>query len=421
MKKIFSKRIGLRTKYTFAFSFCLILFIVLTNSFILPNIFSQLDNLNNTLLSNVNISSEQLNTGLTSYDTLETILNDIVINTKHNILIFTITILILGVFLISLFVSFLFKLVTKRFIAVSEDLQLIAQGKLNEYKPLVSSRNDEIGDIYMSLDYLFESLYSTVSDIHSSKSSLDNTTDTLSEDIINFNETFKQATYAVQTMSGEIEHLSKEIEASRSEMLMLSNDIENMYEEINIARHDLAKTSTISSEGLNVIGHLDQIEIHNLECFEQIYALINRFTETSMAIESITNNISNISEQTNLLSLNASIEAAKAGEEGKGFIVVANEVKKLAHETQKCVILINELLQELHEQNKAFEVIKADSITLSTKRQNINSNTKSAYTDINHYIQNNLSKIQEIHNKLTSIETKKSIVENNFFSLFRRN
>ena len=91
------------------------------------------------------------------------------------------------------------------------------------------------------------------------------------------------------------------------------------------------------SEVSNLMGEINQAA-------EQV----NSLSEQSKKINSVLSVIGGIAEQTNLLALNAAIEAARAGEQGRGFAVVADEVRSLASRTQDSTLEINEMLSELH-------------------------------------------------------------------------
>lgn len=98
---------------------------------------------------------------------------------------------------------------------------------------------------------------------------------------------------------------------------------------------------------------------------EAMMTAMSRINETSQKIENIISDIEDIASQTNLLSLNASIEAARAGDAGKGFAVVADQIRKLAEQSTQSAVdtrqLIESSLAEVEEGNKAAQRA-ADSI-----------------------------------------------------------
>jgi methyl-accepting chemotaxis protein len=109
---------------------------------------------------------------------------------------------------------------------------------------------------------------------------------------------------------------------------------------------------------------------------------ITKLAQECQQIRDITSSISGISDQTNLLALNAAIEAARAGEAGRGFAVVADEVRTLASRTQQSTIEIDSMIEKL--QSGSTEAVQAVEIGLTRVAESVEQiqNTENAFTDI---------------------------------------
>lgn len=127
--------------------------------------------------------------------------------------------------------------------------------------------------------------------------------------------------------------------------------------------------------------------------------------KTSIEIGSITEAISQISEQTNLLSLNAAIEAARAGEQGKGFAVVAEEVRKLASQSSMSASKVKELINGIQDKSKAAVKAIEDGKLIAKEQNNSVIDAKDIFVEI-------LKSVEKITNDMKNLKTYSLEMEN---------
>lgn len=121
---------------------------------------------------------------------------------------------------------------------------------------------------------------------------------------------------------------------------------------INIVEKSTNRSTKVSQGVQQTVDSIKNIAITNKHNVEEIQNLLNQSKEIGQIVDVI----SDISEQTNLLSLNAAIEAARAGAQGRGFAVVADEVRKLAEQSSNSSKRIVELINGIQNKLKSYQI-----------------------------------------------------------------
>lgn len=204
--------------------------------------------------------------------------------------------------------------------------------------------SDELGDLAATLNKTLSTFAHAIIEIKDN-SSLLATSAQQSSTIVSANvESLQQQRYETAQIATAIEQMSVTVE----EVSRNTNDAMTSTHQVNIKARD---SQTVVGNSLNTIDVL-------VKEVSKIGTMISRLHTTASNISNVIDVIKSIADQTNLLALNAAIEAARAGEQGRGFAVVADEVRTLAQRTQISTIEIENIINQLqNETNDANSMI----------------------------------------------------------------
>lgn len=273
------------------------------------------------------------------------------------------------VVLIAIIISFIMgRRLMRPLVKVSTIIEDVANGNIEADFSVVKESNDEIGLIIEKMKELTQSLGSIVGKIR-------NSSDTMSSNSYELNDTSSQTLAANNEISKAVEDVA---EGSTGMAASISKINENLLEMSNETKDinasvDEIKNQTVavqdSSKIMNDKIKSMQDSSHKMD--EGISAISKRIETVNTTVDKVSNIVSvieEISSETNLLSLNASIEAARAGDAGKGFAVVAQEIRVLSDNTNTELENIKQIISSLVEECR-YCVQASDTIVEDNAKQ----------------------------------------------------
>jgi len=275
---------------------------------------------------------------------------------------------------------------------MAENLNDIAQGEGDLTLRLQVSGHDEIAQLGNSFNQFVEKLRNIICNINTATISINQAGGDMSKQSNNI---------ACQLASHNDE--TDQVVSAITEMSATANEVASN------TNHVAEATQAVTNDVMNAQDRVQESLVEVSALVEEINgaaSCMDSLSEQSQKINNVLSVIGAIAEQTNLLALNAAIEAARAGEQGRGFAVVADEVRNLASRTQTSTLEINEMLEELHR----LVTQSVEAMSLSQERSGRTVESSQAISESLTSVTGAITSINDMATQIATATTEQSSV-----------
>lgn len=267
-----------------------------------------------------------------------------------------------------------------------------------------ANRKDETGAMAQAALMLRERLVNVIGRMKGQSEELYAASDTMHDSAGEISRSVEQVEKAVTEIADGATSQAQETQTATENVIVMGDMIAETNNEVEVLRTNAREMRSAGEKATEILTELNDINQQTKDAIQVIYDQTNRTNSSVVEIKKATDIISDIAEETNLLSLNASIEAARAGEAGRGFAVVASQIQQLADQSNASASQIAATITSLITEFEATMKIMEDVRKVIAKQDEDVAHTESAFKDVQEGISKSIDSIRLIAAKTEKLD-----------------
>ena len=266
------------------------------------------------------------------------------------------------------------------------------------------NRKDEVGVMLRSITELKNIIVKVMAEIRAYSESLGEAAGALKNSANESSTAAGQVETAITGIADGASSQAQETQSATENVIVMGKMIEQASTEVEQLGDNAADMHKASENAMSILAELEKINQKTMEAIHIIGEQTQKTNESAAKIKVATDMISEIAEETTLLSLNASIEAARAGEQGRGFAVVANQIQKLAEQSADATTQITEVISELvNDAQESVQTMDEVKEVMNQQSENV-SQTEKAFKNVEKGIAESIESVEKITDKTRKLD-----------------